>query len=143
MNSTLLAIGRILASILFINGGIAHFTKVGAMTGYAQYKKVPAAKLSVLLSGLVILVGGLFVFFGVWVDLGAILIVLFLLSSGVLFHNFWKETDATAKQNESIAFFKNVAIAGALLIVVGLTYKHGSTVDLGWSISKAHVLLWK
>lgn len=143
MNSTLLAIGRVLASLLFINGGIAHFTKVGAMTGYAQYKKVPAAKLSVLLSGLVILVGGLFVFFGVWVDLGAILIVLFLISSALIFHTFWKETDATAKQNESIGFFKNLAIAGALLIVVGLTYKNGAHVDLGWSISKAHVLLWK
>ena len=38
------------------------------MTGYAQYKKVPAAKLSVIISGLMILVGGLYIAFGVYAD---------------------------------------------------------------------------
>jgi uncharacterized membrane protein YphA (DoxX/SURF4 family) len=42
-----LIIGRILFALIFINSGIAHFTKTAAMTGYAQYKKVPAAKASV------------------------------------------------------------------------------------------------
>jgi uncharacterized membrane protein YphA (DoxX/SURF4 family) len=53
------------------------------MTGYAQYKKVPAAKLSVIVSGLMILVGGLYIAFGVYADLGALLIALFLLTSSI------------------------------------------------------------
>jgi hypothetical protein len=35
-------------------------------------------------------------------------------------HAFWKETDATAKQNETIAFFKNLSMAGAALIIFAL-----------------------
>jgi uncharacterized membrane protein YphA (DoxX/SURF4 family) len=143
MNSTALLVGRIFVALLFVNGGIAHFTKSAAMTGYAQYKKVPAAKLSVLASGLLILVGGLFILLGVWIDLGALLLVLFLISSALIFHTFWKETDATAKQNESTAFFKNIAMAGFALILFGITYKHGADVKLGWSIAKDHILLWK
>jgi len=141
--SAILVIGRILFGGFFVMSGINHFTKLEAMTGYAKYKKLPAAKLGVLLSGLMLLVGGAYVLLGFYADLGALLLAIFLVLAAVIFHNFWKETDATAKQNESIAFFKNVAIAGALLIVVGLTYKNGMNVNLGWSISKAHVLLWK
>ncbi|MEY3685721.1 MAG: hypothetical protein RJB00_671, partial [Actinomycetota bacterium] len=39
----LLIVGRVLFSLLFISSGVAHLTKLQAMTGYAQYKKVPAA----------------------------------------------------------------------------------------------------
>ena len=74
-----LVIGRVLFALLFINSGIAHLTKLEAMTGYAKYKKVPAAKLGVIVSGLMILVGGLYVALGIYADLGALLIALFLI----------------------------------------------------------------
>ena len=112
-----LIIGRVLFALLFISSGVSHLTKLEAMTGYAQYKKVPAAKFSVVLSGLMILVGGLYIAFGVYADLGALLIALFLIPTSFLMHAFWKETDATAKQNESIGFFKNLSLAGAALII--------------------------
>ncbi|MSX70861.1 MAG: DoxX family protein, partial [Actinobacteria bacterium] len=41
-------IGRLLFAALFIGSGIGHFAKLEAMTGYAKYKKLPAAKLGVL-----------------------------------------------------------------------------------------------
>ena len=55
MTDTILIIGRVLFALLFISSGISHFTKSAAMTGYAQFKKVPMAKFSVLLSGAMIL----------------------------------------------------------------------------------------
>lgn len=112
--------GRVLFALLFISSGINHFTKTAAMTGYAQYKKVPMAKLSVYLSGLMILSGGIFIVLGVYADLGALLIAIFLLPTAFLMHAFWKENDATAKQNESIAFFKDLSLAGAALIIFAL-----------------------
>jgi uncharacterized membrane protein YphA (DoxX/SURF4 family) len=140
MNSTALVIGRIFVALLFVNGGIAHFTKLGAMAGYAQYKKVPAAKLSVILSGLMILVGGFSVLLGVYVDLGSLLLAAFLIISALIFHDFWKETDATAKQNASTAFFKNISLAGFSLILFGLVAKHGD-ITIGWHIGH-HVALF-
>ena len=116
MNAVLL-VGRVLFALIFINSGIGHLTKTAAMTGYAQYKKVPAAKLSVIVSGIMILVGGLYIVLGFYADLGALLIAAFLIPTALLMHAFWKETDATAKQTEMIGFFKDLALAGAALII--------------------------
>jgi len=132
--NTVLVIGRVLFALIFINSGIAHLTKLEAMTGYAKYKKVPAAKLSVIVSGLMILVGGLYIALGIYADLGALLIALFLIPAAVLMHAFWKETDATAKQNESIGFFKDLSLAGAALIIFALV---ATGTDIGPSITSA------
>ena len=112
--------GRVLFALLFISSGINHFTKNAAMTGYAQYKKVPMAKAAVYLSGLMILLGGIYIVLGFYADLGALLIALFLIPTAFLMHAFWKETDPTAKQNETIGFFKDLSLAGAALIIFAL-----------------------
>ena len=118
--NAILVIGRILFAFIFVTSGIAHFAKLEAMTGYAQYKKLPAAKLGVLISGLFFLLGGIYIAAGFWVDLGALLLAITLILAAVIFHNFWKETDPTAKQNEMIAFNKDIALAGASLILFAL-----------------------
>lgn len=126
-------VGRILFALIFINSGFAHFAQREAMTGYAQFKKVPAAKLAVPLTGLMILVGGLSVVLGFWADLGALLLAAFLVVSAFMMHNFWTIEDAQAKQNESISFFKNLALAGAALIIFVMV---GTGVDFGPSITE-------
>ena len=100
------------------------------MTGYAKYKKLPAAKLGVLASGLFFLLGGAYIAIGLWVDLGALLLAITLILAAVIFHNYWKETDATAKQNEMIAFNKDIALAGAALILFALIAS-GNLTDFG------------
>jgi uncharacterized membrane protein YphA (DoxX/SURF4 family) len=132
--SAVLAIGRILFALIFINSGISHLTKLEAMTGYAKYKKVPAAKLSVIVSGLMILVGGIYVALGIYADLGALLIAIFLILTALIMHTFWKETDPTAKQNASISFFKDISLAGAALMIFVMV---GSGADFGWHITSA------
>lgn len=129
-----LVIARVLFALIFISSGISHLTKLEAMTGYEQYKKVPAAKFSVLLSGLMILIGGLYIAFGVYADLGALLLALFLIPTAFLMHAFWKETDPTAKQNETISFFKDLSLAGAALIIFALV---ATGTDFGPSITGA------
>lgn len=129
MNAVLL-VGRILFGALFVTSGIAHFAKLEAMTGYAKYKKLPAAKLGVLASGLFFLLGGVYTVIGLWVDLGALLLAITLVLAAVIFHNYWKETDATAKQNEMIAFNKDLALAGASLILFALIAS-GHVTDFG------------
>jgi uncharacterized membrane protein YphA (DoxX/SURF4 family) len=129
-----LVIARVLFALIFISSGISHLTKLEAMTGYAQYKKVPAAKFSVVLSGLMILIGGLYIAFGIYADLGALLLALFLIPTAFLMHAFWKETDPTAKQNETIGFFKDLSLAGAALIIFALV---STGTDFGPSITGA------
>ncbi len=102
------------------------------MVGYAKYKKVPAAKLSVIVSGLMILIGGLYIVFGIYADLGALLIAIFLIPTAFMMHAFWKESDATAKQNETISFFKDLSLAGAALMIF-IIVAHGG--DIGPSVT--------
>jgi hypothetical protein len=52
-----------------------------------------------------------------------------LVLAAVIFHNFWTETDATAKQNEMTAFMKDLALAGAALIIFALTYSGAISAD--------------
>jgi putative oxidoreductase len=128
-----LVIGRILFALLFITSGLARFAKLEAMTGYAKYKKLPAAKFGVLISGLFFLLGGVYIAAGFWVDLGALMLAVTLILAAIIFHNFWKETDATAKQNEQTGFFKDLSLAGAALILFALVAT-GALTDFGPSV---------
>ena len=129
----LLVIGRVLFALIFVNSGMAHITKMQAMTGYAQFKKVPAPKLAVIVTGLMIIIGGLYIAFGVYADLGALLLAVFLVLTAFMMHNFWTITDAQAKQSEMINFFKNLSLAGAALIIFVMV---GSGVDFGPSVTE-------
>ncbi len=118
--NVVLFIGQLLFAALFITSGMAHFAKLEAMTGYAQYKKLPAAKLGVMVSGLFFLVGGILIVIGTYVDLGALLIAITLVLAAFIFHNFWRESDANTKMQEQIAFNKDISLAGAALMLFAL-----------------------
>jgi uncharacterized membrane protein YphA (DoxX/SURF4 family) len=115
-----LFIGQLLFAALFIASGMSHFAKLEAMTGYAQYKKLPAAKLGVMASGLFFLIGGILILIGTYVDLGALLIAITLVLAAIIFHNYWKETDANTRMQEQMAFTKDLALAGAALMLFAL-----------------------
>jgi len=112
--------GRVLFALLFVSSGVNHFTQNSAMTGYAKYKKIPMAKISVYVSGLMLVLGGIYIALGFYADLGALLLAIFLIPTAFLMHAFWKESDPTAKSNERIAFFKDLSLAGAALIIFAL-----------------------
>jgi uncharacterized membrane protein YphA (DoxX/SURF4 family) len=118
--NALLIIGRIFFGALWIGAGFGHFKSLEAMTGYAKYKKLPAAKLGVIGSGLTFLVGGILIVLGTWVDLGALLIAITVILAALIFHQYWKETDANTKMQETMAFNKDIALGGAALILFAL-----------------------
>ena len=130
----LLIIGRVLFSLIFISSGLSHLTKVEAMSGYAQFKKVPAPKVAVIVTGLMIIIGGLYIALGVYADLGGLLLAIFLLATAFMMHNFWTIQDPQAKQNEMISFMKNLALAGAALIIFVVV---GSGGNFGPSITSS------
>lgn len=108
-------IARVLFAALFLGSAVGHLTQTGAMAGYAASRGVPMAKPATLVSGVLILLGGLSVLLGIWGDLGALLLVVFLVPTAFLMHGFWRETDPTAKQMEMVQFNKDMALAGAAL----------------------------
>ncbi len=112
-------VGRVLFSLIFIGSAFGHFKNADGMAGYAKSKGLPAPKLTVQVSGLVLLVGGVLTIAGN--PLGLIALILFLVPTAIIMHPFWKETDAMAKMGEQTAFLKDIALAGAALVIYVLT----------------------
>jgi putative oxidoreductase len=110
-----LLIGRVLFVALFLGSAVGHLTQTDAMAGYAASRGVKMARPATVVSGVMMVLGGLSVLLGVWGDLGALLLFLFLVPTAFLMHRFWRETDPTARQTEMVQFNKDVALAGAAL----------------------------
>lgn len=111
-------IGRILFSSFFIMSGANHFMKTDDMTQYAESKGVPSARIGVLVSGAVSLLGGLAILLGFQVQLASIILFLFLIVTAVMMHNFWTVEDPQMQMVEMTQFMKNLVIAGGCLILM-------------------------
>jgi putative oxidoreductase len=75
---------------------------------------------ALLLGGVIFeLVGGLLIFLGIWVRLGAVLLILFLIPTTLIFHHFWDLQDAE-RQIQMINFMKNVSIFGGVLFILAV-----------------------
>ena len=118
-------IGRILFSLIFLMSGFGHLTQSDALSQYAASKGVPAPKVATIVSGLMILAGGLSILLGVFMEIGAWLIVFFLLPTSFMMHNFWKVEDPMQKQVEQAQFMKNLSMTGAALVFYWLVQTHG------------------
>lgn len=129
----LVLVGRILFALLFLGSAAGHLTQSKQLGAYAASKGVPAAVPATAGSGVVMLVGGLSVLLGVWADLGALLLLVFLVPTAVLMHAFWKEEDAETKQTVMIQFNKDFALAGAALMLFAFFSYVGD--DLGLTIT--------
>ena len=113
-------LGRILYGGFFVLGGLNHFQHLNMMSGFVASKGLPAPKLLVALSGLLIIVGGLSVILGYHVWVGLPCIMLFLVPVTLLMHNYWTETDMMQRIDQRVNFQKNVALLGAALMMLML-----------------------
>jgi putative oxidoreductase len=118
METALLYIGRIIFGGYFIFGGMNHFTKLEMMSGYAKSKGAPLPKLSVAFSGLLLLIGGLSVMLNIFIIAGLASLILFLVPVTLIMHQFWKIQDAQAKMVEMVNFLKNLALLGAVFMLL-------------------------
>lgn len=110
-------LGRVIFGGFFIYNGINHFIQLDGMKGYAASKGLPAPALAVAGSGALMLLGGLSVLLGLWPQIGLWFLILFLVAAAVMMHNFWAVPEEQ-KQAEMINFTKNIALAGAALMML-------------------------
>lgn len=116
----LFLLGRIIVGGFFLYNAYGHFKNVDGMAGYAQSKGMPMPKASVIVSGIMMLLGGLGIILGVYVALSVLLLVVFLLGTLVKMHTYWKVEDPMARMGEQTNFYKNLALIGALLMFLSI-----------------------
>ena len=115
-----LIIGRILLGGYFIKSAFNHFKNVDMLAGYAQSKGVPMPKAGVLVTGAMMVLGGLGILLGVYIQLSVFLLSLFLILTTFKMHQYWKVTDQMARMGEHINFYKNLALLGAILLLLAI-----------------------
>ena len=116
---TVMLIGRIMFSAIFIGSGVGHLMDTEGSTAYATGRGINNPQLMVQISGVCLGLGGVAMLLGIWIDLAALLAAILVLIIGFMAHAFWKETDEMAKQAEMSMFMKNLAIAGGALVISG------------------------
>ncbi len=110
-------IGRILYATIFVLFGLFHFINLQSMSQYAASQGVPAPTLMTVITGILLVVGGLSVLVGYKAKLGAWLLVVFLVPTAFLMHNFWAIADPMQSSNQMAHFMKNLSLAGAALLI--------------------------
>ena len=129
----LLIIGRVLFSLIFLGAGIGHLMKPRETAAYAELRGMTAAGWRVRISGVLIAAGGLGVILGVWMDLAALGLTVYVLIAAFLIHHFWTDEEPT-RTTEMAMFMKNLAIAGAGLIIFAMS---ATGADMGWELGRS------
>ena len=107
----------VLLSILFIMSG---FNKIGGLEGVGGYiasKGLPMPQILAVLTIAIELGGGILLLVGWKARWAALALALFVLLAAFIFHNFWAMPEAE-KMAQSQSFWKNVTIAGGMLMVL-------------------------
>jgi putative oxidoreductase len=123
-------IGRIVFALLFLDYGSMHLRQREGMIAFAKSFNAPFPEVSVPVSGVMMLLGGLMIALGVWPDVGAILIILFVLPAGFVGHKYWAESDYGMRAAQRAQFWKNIAIVGGALFILGAAIDYGDDMPL-------------
>jgi putative oxidoreductase len=109
-------VARILLALLFLTAG---FGKIGGFAGTAGYiasKGLPLPELGAAIAVVVEFGGALALIAGFQTRIVALVMAVFTVATGVIFHNYWAMPADQVMVNQ-IMFMKNLSIAGGLLML--------------------------
>ncbi len=112
-------VGRVLLSLIFIMSGLSKVGGWEQTAGYMASKGMPVVPLFLVGAIVIEVAGGLSVLLGLKARIGAAALIIFLIVSSLIFHNFWAY-EGIEQQTQMAMFMKNLSIMGGLLLVIGL-----------------------
>ncbi|NET90096.1 MAG: DoxX family protein [Kamptonema sp. SIO1D9] len=104
-------IARVFIALIFFYAGIKNLLGFASMVGVLSEKGIFLPELMLFASIVFQVLGAVLLVVGYKARWGGILLIVFLIPTTLIFHNFWVNPE------ETIAFFKNLALIGALLQV--------------------------
>ena len=126
-----LLLGRLLYAWQFVSAGVGfHLRQREMAVGYSKMMGAPAPEITVVLTGVQIIVAGVMIALGFWVDLAALLVIAFLIPTNYWMHAYWKMDDPEQKLLNRTQFWKNVALMGGALILFFLYREFGEEFGL-------------
>ena len=128
---------RILFVMVFLSSGLMGHLGPGRsmLTQFAVARRIPSPGFLVPFSGLWIVAGSLSVLLGIYGDVGALMIALFVVATALFMHPYWKESDEQSKMMEQVQFSKDLGLAGGALALFVVFAALGS--ELGLTVTEA------
>lgn len=123
----LFIVGQIILGIYFLMAGVNHFSKMGSMVSYAKSRRLPTPMLGVVVSGVILILGGLSIGLGVYTLWAVWAISALLVLIAFFMHHFWAEQDPQARMSEMQNFMKTLALAAAVSML--------HAVSVPWALS--------
>ncbi|MGH9242958.1 MAG: DoxX family protein [Acidimicrobiales bacterium] len=111
--------GRLTLAFFFAMAGWRHITGGKEFVGFARSVGFPAPALAPWPTGVWLGLGAISLGLGIWPDIGALMIVVFLTPAAVWFHAYWKAPeDQTLMQTQLL--YRNVTLVGACVALFGV-----------------------
>ena len=112
-------VARNFLALLFVVSGVGKITGYAGTATYMASKGLPMVDILLPLVILVEVGGGLLLALGWKARWAALALLLFLVPTTLIFHQFWG-IDPKLVQMQKIHFLKNVAIMGGMLMVLAI-----------------------
>ncbi len=112
-------LGRVLLSFIFLQSGydkLLNFSKTAALMAS---KGMPMAELLLVPVIVILLAGGFMILSGWHARWGALALFVFMIPATLVFHPYWSYPEPQ-QINQFHHLVKNVALMGALLMIVGM-----------------------
>ena len=128
----LVLVGRIIVGVYYLFNALNHLVFApGQLAEYAASQGVPAPMLAVIVTGLLLLIGGLSILLGVFPRIGILALVVFFLPVTFWMHDFWAIQDPQARMIQMVSFLKNLALMGSALIFLAIPEPWEPSLKLG------------
>jgi putative oxidoreductase len=120
VSNTAALLGRILLALIFITSGFGKITGFEGTVGYIASKGLPLPQLGAIIAIIVEVGGSILLVIGYKARWAALALAIFTLAAAIFFHNYWA-VEAAEKMGQQINFWKNISMAGGMLMV----FAHG------------------
>ena len=113
--------GRIMISILFLSAAYGKIIGWEHTSQYMTSSGIPYVPFFLTGAVVLLIVGGVSILLGYRVKIGTLALIVFLIPTTLIFHDFWNIPEIEPSRNmQRIMFLKNLAIMGGLLYMFAI-----------------------
>lgn len=113
-------VGRFVLAWFFLGEALSYAHQWDGTIQLMTLKGIPVAPLLLAAAIIAMLLGGLALVLGFQTRYGAVMLFGFTVIVSVAMHDFWVISDPIARASDYEVFARNMAIAGGLLLLVGM-----------------------
>jgi putative oxidoreductase len=110
-------VGRVAIAAIFLVSGAAKLIDVTGTAAHMTAVGIPFPSTLAMFVGIVEILGALSLALGAMTRVGSLGLILFMIPTTLLFHNFWAY-EGTEQRMQLVQFLKNLGLTGGLMMLV-------------------------